>query len=182
MNSYKNNIHRLVLTLNKIYYKKKIGTDYIFFNNVKYKIYLTKKLLIVYINQNMKAEYQIQLKKILHEKYSRNVSLKKSMNGYIIPDGFSLTEKGIIAEIIKKDKDGEITVTYKLISDRWIFITSKIKSQYHNIFQFEVESIHPVNKKSVTELCNMDVLGKWNLCISFCMNNLAVSTSEIHKK
>src|SRR4030065_680142 len=35
--------------------------------------------------------------------------------------------------------------------------------------------------KSITALCNGEVLGKYGLCITFCMNNLAVVTSEYYK-
>jgi hypothetical protein len=158
--------------------KVKTGIDY--FKN--YKLYLASNLITCYIPAKLDDDIHIQLTNEIRNKYNRIVIFKISINGFIIPKNFEFTNNGIIAERHKKNSKGEIEVTYVKISDRWLFVKSRVYSTYHDIFQFEVESIDPVTKKTRIELCSADTLSKWSLCVSFLSNNLATITQEEYKK
>jgi len=162
-------------------YIKKIGFDYFEFKDKKFKIYLTAKSAIVYLNEPLDEDKRQKFKNELFSRYKRNVVTRFSINGFLIPDNYFLNDYGITAAVEKKDKEGNIKVEYKRISNRWIFVKSKTFSQYHKIFQYEVESYDPETKKSITALCNGEVLAKYSQCITFCTNNLAVVTCENYK-
>lgn len=168
--------------IEKIVDKLKIGITYIYYNLKTYKLYINDKVIICYIPSKLSKENTFELKSLIKFKYSRPLILKVSINGFIIPDNFNFTNKGIIAERKRKNKDGEEEIVFVKISDRWLFVKSRVYSNYHNVFQFEVESIDPVSKKSKIELCSADTLSKWNYCISFLSNNLAIITNEEYKK
>jgi hypothetical protein len=168
--------------IEKIVDKVKIGISFIYYNLKTYKLYLNEKVVICYISKKLSKEDAFEIKSLIKFKYSRPLILKVSINGFVIPDNFNFTNKGIIAERKRKNKDGEDEVTFVKISDRWLFVKARVFSNYHNVFQFEVESIDPVSKKSKIELCSADTLSKWNYCISFLSNNLAIITNEEYKK
>lgn len=161
--------------------REKIGIEYFDVNGKNIKVYLTKNKVIVYANNDISIDEEQNLKIEIYNYYGRPASIKKTVNGFIIPEGFVFDKKGITA-IVEKEKKGETVTEYKLISDRWLFVTSQVYSEYHDIYQYEVESVHPIKNKSISALCNMDTLGRCITCISFCMTNLAISTSELHKK
>ncbi|OFW61812.1 MAG: hypothetical protein A2Z35_06150 [Actinobacteria bacterium RBG_19FT_COMBO_36_27] len=182
-------IYSLIEVFKKIHEKKlkeesyttKIGFDFFEFEDKKFKIYLTLKSAIVYLVGPLDVDKRQKLKNELFNRYKRNVVIKCSVNGFLIPSSYILNEYGITAIVEKKDKEGNIKTEYKRISNRWLFVKNKVFSQYHKVFQYEVESYDPDTNKSITALCNGEVLGKYGLCITFCMNNLAVVTSEYYK-
>lgn len=158
----------------------KMGKDIFLFGYKEINIFLTEKKITTYIDQDQEIDVE-QLKIQLELKYQRVAEIKTTINGYVVPDGFIFDNRGITAIVEKETKLG-IRTYYHLISNRWLFITAKIYSQYHDIFQYEVMSVEPATKKSKTELCLADNLGKWNLCVSFVMNSLAVITEEAYKR
>lgn len=166
---------------NYIEKKKNLKKDFFYFQDKKIAIYNTDKKIIAY-SENMNNAEKYKLKNLLNKNYNKQVSIKDSSNGYIIPENFYMNDKGLWNIAIKKDKEGNEIEEHILISDRWLFIISKVYSIYHDICQFEVCSIDPVTRKEKIELCTADTLGKWNNCISFLMNSLAVITDESCKK
>ena len=172
----------VVNKLQKYADKTKLGTAFYLFGHSKIKLYLSEKKVVAYASQNLAINEQQRLKTKLSFKYQRNVEIKKTVMGYVVPEGFILNEKGMIAIKETTTKDGDVKTQYLHISNRWLFVDYKIYSQYHDIFQYEVKSYDPRTKKSKTELCMAENLGKWGFCVSFLMNSLAVVTEEAYKK
>lgn len=160
----------------------KTGIDYIYHNLKTYKLYISNKSITCYLPCKLKQDIENELRIIINNKYNKKVFFKISINGFIIPRKFEFNKKGIFTERIKKGKDGEEQIIEVKISDRWLFVKSRVYSTYHDIFQFEVESIDPVTQKTKIALCTSDTLSKWSLCVSFLSNSLAVITNEEYKK
>ena len=142
----------------------------------------TKHNVIIYIGKHIYDEdKKKEIAASFVNKFNKYVLIKTKINGYIIPDKFYFNRSGIIAEKEIK-KDNQIFIIYQVISNLQLFVTARVYSQYHDIFQFEVESYNPISKKRKVKLCEAESLGKWSKIISFLMNELAVNTEEQHKK
>jgi hypothetical protein len=152
------------------------------YESVKIKITLTHGNVIAYVDNFVKKDCIKKIISYLTSKYGRYTIVKREVMGYVIPEKYTFHNGGITYLRERKNRDGETTVTPVLISNRWLFVKSRVYSQYHDIFQYEVESYDPVSKKNKIELCSAEELGKWALCISFLMNSLAVITEEDYKK
>jgi uncharacterized protein (DUF927 family) len=174
-------INSLINVINQIKEKKKNkNKDYFQFQDKKITIYQTENKIIAYTD-NMHISDTYKLKDILYNNYEKTIDIKNSKNGFIIPKEFTFNKKGLWITIIKTDKEGQHEEHIN-ISDKWIFIRSKVFSKYYDKFQYEIEAVDPTTGKSIIELCSADTLGKWNLCISFLMNSLGIVTDEACKR
>jgi len=178
-------INSLITILNKRINSIRLGNEkvYLEFDNIKglYDVTLKEKVVIVYINKEITADEREYIKNTIKNIYNRESIIKITLNDSIIPDGFIYDNLGIL---VKKEKvtPKNTYIYYVRISDKWLFIKSKVYSKYHDIYQFEIESFDPVTKESRIELCSAETIGKWGLCVSFLMNSLAVNTNEEFKK
>jgi len=137
-------------------------------------------VLNCYLDFKLEKHFDVIADRI-YKGYKKHPQFIKTYFGFITPNKFTLTDKGI--ESTRKINIGRHEIFEDIIlSDKWIFVTSKVYSKYHGIYQYEVMSYSPNTKKTITGLCLADNLGKFNYCISFCMNNLNVVTNENYKK
>ena len=181
----KNNIWKLSKILQHRMNSIKLGKDtiYLKFDNLDklYEVALKEKNVFIKIDKKITPDEANYIKNTIKNKYNRECIIKESVNGFVVPDGFIYDDKGILA---KKERviGKSIQYYYERISDKWLFIKSKVYSKYHDVFQFEVESIDPFTKESIIELCSADTIGKWANCISFLMNSLSINTQEDFKR
>lgn len=162
--------------------KVKTGIDFFLFNRMKISVYLSNKKVIAYTPQNLNIQNQLLLKNKLNDKYQRIIEIKKTVMGFIIPDNFIFSEKGIIAIKETQTKNRDKKIQYLNISDRWIFVETRVYSKYHKKYQYEVRSYDPISKKSTIELCDSEVLARCMPCLTFLSNSLAIITEEGYKK
>lgn len=138
---------------------------------------IDKQSIVAYIDISLRDEYE-EIKQAVYNKYNKQLVIYETSLGFIIPKQFKFKDHGIVTtRKISEEKTETIT-----ISNKWIYVTSKVYSKYHNLYQYEVTSYNPVTKKSIQALCTASTLGRYSHCINFCLDNLNIVTTENYKK
>ncbi len=138
---------------------------------------INKNSIVSYIDISLRPEHE-NIKQAVFNKYNKELVIYDTSLGFIIPKQFLFKDHGIVTtRKISEDKTETIT-----ISNKWIYVTSKVYSKYHNLYQYEVTSYNPVTRKSVMALCPASTLGKYSHCVGFCLDNLNIVTTENYKK
>lgn len=160
--------------------KMENGKESFTFDKVSVVAYISSKNVTVYID-SLKSVDETKIKNKLNFLFNRQISVKKTFLGYVIPKNFHYTKKGMSIVKTKKEKiNGEIEeIEYtEQISDKWIFIVSKVYSKEYDSYQSEVKTIDPVTKDEIVKLCNKDTLARISSCVTFLSTQLNVSADE----
>ncbi|MBN2545742.1 MAG: DUF927 domain-containing protein [Spirochaetes bacterium] len=150
--------------------------EFIFKEN-KLNLTISKTSIISYIDISLRGQFD-EISQAVYNKYNIQLVIYETFKGLIIPKQFRFTSNGIeTIRVINDDKREQIT-----ISNKWIYVESKVYSKYHGIYQYEVTAYDPITKKYQRSLCIASTLGRYYQCINFCMDNLNIVTNENYKK
>lgn len=152
------------------------GKEILYCDNTKLTIYITKSIVYAYISSD-KTLNKVDVERKLNLLFNRTIKLKETFLGYVIPDNFFYTNRGMSIEKIKKENGEEIRYIEN-ISDKWIFVTSNVFSEESNIYQHEILTVDPKTKKEISKLCNKEVLCQFRSCITFLSTHMNVNIEE----
>ncbi|MEN8907850.1 MAG: DUF927 domain-containing protein [Clostridiales bacterium] len=153
------------------------GKETLYYNDTKLTTYITAATIYVYVDSLDKTFNKVDIEQKLNLIFNRRIKIKETFYGYVIPDNFFYTSKGMSIEKTKKVNGEEINYIEN-ISDKWIFVVSNVHSEESNIYQHEVKTVCPKTKKEISKLCNKEVLCQFRACITFLSTHMNVNIEE----